>query len=82
MTKQEYNWYHREVKDALGHRVKAGDLVIFHWWDKRVEIGKVVKVCDIVLKISPLKWENSPSWILQRAPERVIKIKKNAIPKE
>ena len=82
MTKQEYNWYHREVKDALGHRVKAGDLVIFHWWDKRVEIGKVVKVCNIVLKISPLKWKNFPSWVLQRSPERVIKIKKNAIPKE
>lgn len=82
MTKQEFNWYHREVKDALGHRVKAGDLVIFHWWDKRVEVGKVTKVCNRVLKIKPLKWKSSSSWELQRYSERVIKIKKNSIPKE
>lgn len=82
MTEQEYKWYHSEKQDALGHRVKAGDLVIFHWWNKSVKIGKIIKVCDKILKINPLEWANSPSWFVQREPGRVIKIKKGAIPKE
>lgn len=80
MTKQEYNWYHTEKEDSLGHKIRVGDLVVFHWWDKRVEVGRVTKMCSKVIKILPLKYQSSPSWEVQRSPDRVVKIKSDAIP--
>lgn len=82
MTKREYEWYHSERKDALGHTIKVGDLVIFHWWDRRVKVGKVIKICTETLKIQPLEFKNDPYWILLRYPDRVIKIKDDGIPEE
>jgi hypothetical protein len=79
MTKQEYNWYHSEMTDALGHTIKVGDLVIFHWWDRRVKVGKVTRICKETIKILPLEYENSP-WDILRSPKRVIKIKDDGIP--
>lgn len=80
MTKQEYDWYHTEREDSLGHKIKVGDLVVFHWWDRRVEVGRVTKMCPNVIKILPLRYQNSPSWEIQRFPDRVVKIKSDAIP--
>lgn len=81
MTKQEYEWFHTEREDALGHKIRVGDLVAFHWWDKRVKVGRVVKMCPNVIKILPLEYPSS-SWEIQRFPDRVIKIKSDAIPED
>ena len=81
MTKQEYEWFHTEREDALGHKIRVGDLVAFHWWDRRVKVGRVVKMCPSVIKISPLEYRVS-SWEIQRFPSRVIKIKSDAIPED
>jgi hypothetical protein len=81
MTKQEYNWYNTEREDSLGHKIRVGDLVVFHWWDRRVEVGMVTKMCPNVIKILPLRNQGSPSWWeVQRFPDRVVKIKSDAIP--
>lgn len=77
MTKQEYNWYHTEREDALGHKIRVGDLVALHWWDSRVKVGKVVRICKEVIKIEPLEHNY---WVVQRHPHRVIKLKEDAIP--
>lgn len=77
MTRQEYEWYHTEREDSLGHKIKVGDLVVFHWWDRRVKVSKVVRLCSNIIKIESLEF---PGFIVQRFPGRVVKIKSDAIP--
>ena len=76
MTRKEFDEVHAERKDALGHTIKVGDLVAFHWWDKRTKVGKVVKICPKIIKIEPI---DLPGCIEQRCPKRVIKLKSDAI---
>lgn len=79
MTQREFEEAHAERKDALGHTIKVGDLVAFHWWDRRVKVGKVIKICRRVIKIEPI---DIPQYIEQRYPNRVIKLKSDAIPED
>ena len=79
MTRKEFEEANAEGIDALGHIIKVGDLVAFHWWDRRVKIGRVIKICSQTIKIEPV---NMPSYIEQRHPERVIKLKNDAIPED
>lgn len=79
MTRKEFEEANAERKDALGHTIKVGDLVAFHWWDRRVNIGKVIKICSRVVKIEPI---DLPQCTEQRYPERIIKLKSDAIPED
>lgn len=79
MTRKEFEEANAEREDALGHTIRVGDLVAFHWWNRRVKIGKVVKICSQVIKIEPI---DMPQYIEQRYPNRVIKLKSNAIPED
>jgi uncharacterized Zn ribbon protein len=79
MTRKEFEEANAERKDALGHTIKVGDLVAFYWWDKIVTLGKVIKICPQVIKIEPV---NMPKCIEQRYPDRVIKLKSDAIPED
>ena len=79
MTRKEFEEANAERKDALGHTIKVGDLVAFHWWDRRTKVGKVIKICSQTIKIEPI---DMPKYIEQRYPERVIKLKSDAIPED
>lgn len=79
MTRKEFEEANAERKDALGHTIKVGDLVAFHWWDRRVKVGKVIKICQKVIKIEPI---DIPQYIEQRYSNRVIKLKSDAIPED
>ena len=79
MTRKEFEEANTERKDALGHTVKVGDLVAFHWYNTIVKVGKVTKICPKTIKIEPI---NIPKCIEQRHPKRVIKLKSDAIPED
>ena len=79
MTRKEFEEANAERKDALGHTIKVGDLVAFHWYGRIVKVGKVIKICPKAVKIEPI---DMPKSIEQRHLKRVIKLKSDAIPED
>ena len=79
MTKKEYEELNRVALDKLGHQLHVGDLVIGYVYSSDVRLYKVKRFCKTKVVVSEAihnKWET------YMYPNKLIKIKKNGIPKD
>ena len=78
MTKREYNSLYGTTKDALGHKLCVGDLIVCCSYGNTATLYIVKKICNI--KILAVRAENK-TWDNYFYPNRVIKINESGIPK-
>ena len=78
MTKREYDSLYGTTKDALGHKLYVGDLIVCCCYGNTAKLYIVKKICNI--RILAVRADNK-TWDNYFNPDRVIKINKKGIPK-
>lgn len=75
MNKKDYENSIREVKDALGHKLSIGDLVVAHIYSNLVGLHRVIKICSKTVKLEHIQ---KGHFIRLIQPDKVVKIKEGS----